>query len=363
MVHLWNMGLEESQRWMHPDTPTTEKKSITSISFNFWLTEKAREKAVTLEDGTNVPLDTVSSILSREVLQKLAGSWSSYFELKKKNDHRARPPRVMTENRFQALSWTQVSVKGDSVLLPGADGNRLEIILPVYLQKQTEGKEVTQVTLSQREGIFYLNLVVVTPLPAKVQNPTFFRAIDLGAGALAVSDSDGSEFLIPARRPDKYWMPKIAEVEARQQGVNRESNRGKRLAKARRAMHNISHAQKNSHQRKLANALVEEKVHCIVIGKGRTRLGLAQSTDGTANQHYGAQNTGYLFRLLRYIKEKAAERGVWVVELPDPKRKGHSGDVQSKFLASRELLAREMERRGVKMPQQFKRKKFAFFQG
>jgi hypothetical protein len=63
---------------------------------------------------------------------------------------------------------------------------------------------------------------------------------------------------------------------------------------------------------------VRRETVTLVVGKGRTRLGLAKTEGGTSAQHYGAQNTGYLFRQLIYLRNKTEERGIMLVELPDP---------------------------------------------
>ena len=132
--------------------------------------------------------------------------------------------------------------------------------------------------------------------------------------------------------------------------------------KARRAVFNKSGDQHISYQRKLAHALVEKKVQCIVLGKPHTRLGLAKSAEGTADQHWGAQNTGYMFRLFLYIKEKAEERGVRVIEFPDPARQGALCDPTRKFVASRALLAKGLMGTDIAAPAAFTRKSFAFKQ-
>lgn len=358
IVRLWNMALEQSEIWLND-----KSQKISNVSFNYWLTG-VRQTIVKLDDGTEVEMGAVSSDCEREILLKLAGSWQSYFQLKKNGDQRARKPRSRKEERFQAISWSSFSIRNGAIFLPASSGEKLEIRLTPYLQEKIDGKNVVHATISQNEKReFVLNLVTASPLPSVISEPKFFRAIDLGAGDVAVTDSDGSEFLIPARRPDKYWMDQIRQVEARQENRVRGSRGYERLAKARRTMHGISEDQKKDHQRKLAHALLEPKVECITIGKPKTRLGLSQSESGTSEQHYGVQNTGYMFRLLLFIKEKAQEQGVLVIELPDPKREGVVIEPESKFRATRTLLEQGMKSKNQEPPKAFVRKKFSFNQG
>jgi len=379
LTHLWNLGLAQSKQWLSDnakikrnevnigwelDVVDLKKVSITPITFFFWFTT-VKDTIFQLEDGTSVALADVSVDLARQVLKQLAGSWQSYFELRKKGDTEARPPRSKKEDFFQTMAWSSFSVFGDTVRVPGYQKKRITIKLGEYLTEQIRGREVRYLTLyrNRYNGEFNLSVVVATPAPKQIENPKFIRAIDLGAGNMAVSDSTGEEYLIPTRRPDKYWMPRIAQVEKRVGGCTKGSRAHRRRMKARRIMHEKSGNQKISYQRKLARALFTGGVQAIIIGKSKTRLGLAQSNSGTPDQHYGAQNTGYLFRQLLYIKEKAEERGIPVIEISDPKRKGDLENPEAKFFASRDLLAQGCMRFGLGAPGSFIRKVFEFDQG
>lgn len=367
LTHLWNLALAQVQVWLEHNKTVGDghkKVSITPITLNFWLTT-VKNTVFTLEDGSTVTLKDVSVDLSRQVLKMLAGGWQSYFELRKKGDTEARPPAPKKEDWFQTMAWSSFTVLENTILVPGYQKKRIRLGLGEYLASQIKGKEVAYLTLYRNRfsGEFNLSVVVKTPAPQQIENPKVIRAIDLGAGDIAVSDSSGQEYLVPARRPDKHWMPLIAQVEQRAKRCVKGSRAYKRRMFARRTMHEKSGDQKNSYQRKLARALFSGEVEAIIIGKSKTRLGLAQSEGGTPDQHYGAQNTGYLFRQLLYIKEKAKERGVPVIELPDPQRKGELDDAQNKFFASRALLALGCKKFGIDMPESFVQNDFVFNQG
>lgn len=356
MILLWNMACDEAERWIEK-----KEKAITAFSFNIWLT-KVRQ-ITRIIDEEQIDFGAISVDVSREVLRKLAGSYQSFFNLKKNNDFRAKKPRPKNPDWFQTLSWSSFSIKENKLFLPGYNGDRIEISIPDYLKEKIVGKKVVHVTIAcNKRREFELNLIVASPLPEKIADPKFFRAIDLGAGDIAVTDSDGSEFLIPSRRPDKYWMDEIRKIEGRLKKRTKGSRGSERLAKARRTIHNYAENQRISYQRKLAHALLEEKVECVVVGKPKTRLGLSRTEKGTPDQHFGSQNTGYLFRLLIFIKEKAQERGVEVIELSDPTRKGEVDNPESKFYASRDILVKTLHKRNLPIPFQFARKHFDFKQ-
>ena len=373
MVHLWNIACDQAKIWLEHNQKASAKEervNISAFSFNMWLTGVRAEKSVTLRNGEILQFSAISSDCEREVLRKLAGSYQSFFELKKKKDQRAREPRPQNPDTFMTLSWSSFAIKNGILLVPGIHGERIAIPLRTvrpdgnpanpgdHLERNIAGKKVAHATLTLREGRFQLNLITTGDLPKVIEHPRFFRAIDLGAGDIAVTDSDGSEFLIPTRRTDKYWMDQIAVIEGRQRLRTKGSRGFKRLASGRKKIHDIAGKQRTSHQRKVADAITEKKVECIILGKPRTRLGLSQSASGTPDQHYGVQNTGYMFRLLLFIKEKAEERGIPVIELPDPPRMGNLDDAQNKFFASRSLLEQGMQNSRLPIPTKFVQKKF-----
>lgn len=365
LVHLWNSALIQAEKLLE-----SKERFISAYSFNYWLTGARREK-ITLDDGTEVSLGDVSSNVEREVLRRLAGSYQSFFALKKNKDFRARKPGAKKESRFQTMSWSALKFVDGKLVVPGYKGDRIEIPLKTrthdgfsgdYLEQRIAGKDVVFATLSRnRDGDFELSLVVSEPLPAEISNPVFFRAVDLGAGNIAVTDSDGSEYLIPTRRPDKFWIDLVTAVEARQAGCKKGSRRWKRLAQARRYMHGRAGRQKDDYQKKVAHALVAAPVQCLVVGKSKTRLGLARAAQSAPAQHYGAQNTGFLFRQFLYLKHKAEECGIRFLAIPDPRRKGSIENPESKFRASRELLREGIQLAGgsaVSYPAGFERKEF-----
>lgn len=335
LVQLWNMAVEQCNNWlsMPKSIGSPMKRSITPFSLNFWLTPVRK---------SNPDIKSVPIILAREMLRRLAGGFSSYFELKKKNDSRARPPqRKDVEKSFITLTWIQgsFSIEGGVLSASIGSGQKVLFTLGEYIQGRLKDLPpeayVAQVTVSMRDGKFWANFVCNIP-KVEAKNPRHALAIDLGSGDIAITASEGSEYSIPTRRPDKRWRRQIASVEDRIKRCTKGSRSYKRRMGARRIMHNKSLHQHTDHQRKVAN-LIAGLGMTIIVGKMRTRLGLAKSS-GTPDQHWGVQNTGYAFRLLLFIKEKALEQGLPVIELPDPRRSGKLEDRRSKFQASRRLL-------------------------
>ncbi len=352
LVELWNMGIDQCNVWLALEKGNVEKKHITPISLNYWLTGVR----------SNPRFSAIIAGLEREMLRRLAGGFSSYFALLKNKDNEAKPPGKRNEGSFITLTWTSFDVTNDGIL-SASIGSKQEVkfVLGQFIMDKIKelpkGSKIAQVTVSKREGEYWANFVFNIPMPMPGPVPQKgVLAIDLGSGDIAISTSGepvGSEFLIPTRRPDKKWNKEIAVVKERVERCKKYSRSWKRRMGARRIMHRKSLNQHTDHQRKLAVWLASQRM-TIVVGKMKTRLGLSKSS-GTAEQHWGVQNTGYAFRLLIFLREKAAEYGIRLIELADPARKGDTNDPESKFTASRELLKNGCEQLKIPFPSSWKR--------
>jgi transposase len=358
LIELWNEAIAQVNTWLDLPKDSPEKRPVTHISLCYWLTE-ARKR--------NPNFASVSVVIEREMLRRLAGGFTSYFTLLKKKDKKARPPSPRDmEKSFIALTWTEKSFQVSDGLLSSSIGSKRivtfslgEYIMGV-LGKLPEGSKVAQVTVSKRDGVYWANFVCNIPTPPVIE-PEGIIAIDLGSGDIVCSCSDGREFSFPARRPDKLWRRRINSVEERVAKCKKGSRAWHRRMNARRTMHNKSQYQHTDHQRKLANWLVGLNM-TIVVGKMKTRLGLSKSS-GTPQQHWGVQNTGYSFRLLVFLREKAAERGLRLMEFPDPPRDGSLEDPTSKFNAARKLLKLGCNAVGSKYPSSFTPHNYSLPQG
>lgn len=386
---IWNLTIAELERRIGAQKAIRESgRKLTEgerkefgtnwTSISYWISPMMESNPVL---GGFMVLYFVHAI-AKEAVASLA----SHNELKfNAGDHTARRPKQKPEGSMVPITVTGVDISSDRrhLILPIKTGDDGKILIPVcdYLRGRLKGviksipgsKEVSDegefadVTVKWRHGMskWQVSVAVKYPIP-KESTSNIIRALDLGSN-IAVSDSDGNEHLIDCRRPDKYWIPKIKSVEENIGVCQKGSRRWKRRMNARRRMHKKSSDQTQDFQRKLANMLVNiadaitKGVGAIIIGKGENcgvRLGLAKSESGTAEQHWGAQNTGYLFRLITLVKNKARERGVKVIEVKDPKRIGNLEDPESKILASRQMLSGHLASLGRQNPTEWLRKPF-----
>lgn len=358
LVDLWNKAIQQIDTWLSMSKGDSNKKAITPISLNFWLTGVRSE---------NQAFGDLSVVLEREMLRRLAGGFSSYFALLKKRDYKARPPSPReVEKCFIALTWTDKCFKilGNSLSTSVGSKVKVEFTIGDYILERINslppGSKIAQVTVSKRDGKYWANFVCNIPKPVSLPTQGVI-AVDFGSGDIACSLSNGKEFLIPARRPDKKWRKEIFLVESRVSKCKKGSRAWERRMCARRIMHNKSQYQHADHQRKLANWLTSHSMN-IVVGRMKTRLGLSKS-EGTPDQHWGVQNTGYSFRLLIFLKGKADEKGLKILEFKDPARDGDLDEPNSKFSASRKLLRSACTELGLSYPETFRNTSITFPQG
>jgi hypothetical protein len=356
------IGILEKEKQISENEAILKTLGISSISLNYLLTADGEIVKKLKEEGFNIPSDLI-----RQLAAKISASYSSFFALKKNNDSRARIPGYKdAEKGIAPICWSSFKFEDGVLILSLPEKVKLNITLPAGIITRIGTAKPCYVQLLKlpqpNETRWKLDVVVSYEAPASKDKPQSIRAIDLGAGNIAVSDSSGAEYLIPTRRGEKFWMDRIAQVERRMKNRTKGSRGYISLSEARRKMHLRIRYQHNDHQRKLAHALCKD-VDCVVVGKPRTRLGMSRSKKLSPEQHHGVQNTGYMSRMMIYIKEKCTERGIIYIELPDPPRIGHINDPEVKFEASRKLLVQVLQNTGLSEPSVWTRSKLKFNQG
>lgn len=359
-VGLRNQAIEQCRKWLEMEKDNPAKKAITAFSLNYWLSA-LRSDAAPLTEGVSVA-DLLTSF-ARQVLVTVAGSWSSFFELKKRGDRVARPPRPSTWPCPVTLAWRAEDsrVSREQVEVSGRHGRKLRFPIPPYLQGKVEGKKVVYVCAYRDwQAKWWLALTAAGPAP-ELRPADRFLAVDVGAGNIALATFEGKIALVPARRPDRWARTRVPTIEKRQAGRTKGSRGYRRLAEARRELLGRSGRQEKDFQRKFACALVAE-ADVVIVGTAPVRLGLAQSPSGQPKQHYGAQNTGYLARLVQLIEIEAAEKGAQVVKLTDPIRQGPLEEPASKFAAAVKLLRQGMRQQQKEPPADFKEVRWRFKQ-
>ncbi|MCC6198779.1 transposase [Candidatus Nomurabacteria bacterium] len=259
----------------------------------------------------------------------LAKSWKSFFELNKRGDTEARPPRMKNDLFFFTLQWEKPKVVRygtDTVLLVNHKINGIEgigITLPLYVSNLLSEKSTRYVTIKRtfpfwdRRSKFEVNIVYETErvetLP--IDAHTKYAGVDLGARRIILIQ-DGMVKTWHLEKWDQYFTKQRQAIEARMATKIKGSRAHVALFDARTKLSKKWADKQKDAQRKIAYEMVQF-ADVFFVGETTIRLGLAKSEKGSKGQHRAVQNTGNLARFVRFLKEKAIERGKQVIEVPD----------------------------------------------
>ena len=311
-------------------------------AFGRWVEARKIEKGS--EKGVKIPtlFDQINLLTARregdpefagiprnwqeETLDRLNGSFQSFFQLRKNNDPHARTPRERGEGFFQVIPGRSgFGVAGDVVqFAPQVFGKgMLAFPIPEYCRDKLCEEKVKKFTLSRDEhdlrkpGRFWVSIIyeIVQPEIASVVNGEEVY-IALGASSLGVLSKEGSR-TIKLWRPDKHWKPEIEKVEtrAKSETLTKGSRKWKRLMDARRRMFALERLQQRQNHREVVKALLLHGKHFVVtdytVRSKPGKLADRKETDrgGPQGLNWAAQNTGSFLHLLMHLEEKVKEVG------------------------------------------------------
>ena len=166
--------------------------------------------------------------------------------------------------------------------------------------------EVCESLLVRKGGEFYLHVTVKKDVELKNEYASII-AIDMGARWVAVS-------VARHRSKPKFYGRKVRAVRGKYFWLRRKLGRAKKL----RAIKKIGHKERrlvNDELHKIAKDIVEEaERHDAIIAIG--------DLSGVRKNHNGKKanrkvNSMPFYRLKEYIKYKALERGILVIEVPE----------------------------------------------
>ena len=311
-------------------------------AFALWIEARKVEKGS--EKGIKIPtlFDQINLLTARregdaafggiprnwqeETLDRLNGSFQSFFQLRKNNDPHARTPRERGEGFFQVIPGRSgFGVSDDMVqFAPQVFGKGvLAFPIPEYCRRKLREGKVKKFTLSRDEhdlrkpGRFWVSIVY------ELEQPEIASMIDgeevylaLGASSLGVLSKDGAH-TVKLWRPDKHWKPKIEALETRQksESVTKGSRKWKRLMDARKRMFELERLQQRQNHREVVKALLRHGKHFVVtdytVRSKPGKLADRKETDrgGPQGLNWAAQNTGSFLHLIMHLEEKVKEVG------------------------------------------------------
>lgn len=260
----------------------------------------------------------------------LAKSWKSFFELSKRGDKEARPPRMKNDLFFFTLQWEKPRVaneRGSTCLFVNhnIDGaGKVFLPMPPYVSALLADKKLRYVTVKRtypfydRRSKFEVNIVYETSLAEQcpITENTRYAGVDIGSRRITLVCEAGNvvkTWHLP--KWDQYFTKQRQSIEERMGTKTKGSRAWMALYDARTKLSKKWADKQKDLQRKIAREMVGY-ADLFFVGETAVRLGLARS-EGTKGQHRAVQNTGNLSRFIRFLKEKAAECGKRVVEVPD----------------------------------------------
>ncbi|WP_292484323.1 transposase [Methanohalobium sp.] len=129
--------------------------------------------------------------------------------------------------------------------------------------------------------------------------------MDMGVSKHTMVDSDGNLSEIINKRPDKYWEPKVQQIQSRLDHCKRYSKKWYRLKRnLNRMKQKYSNQLKDFQHKKTRNIIDNIEANVILIGDLSTKL-MASSEKGDKKSdkstHRSTHNSGHIGRFAQFL--------------------------------------------------------------
>lgn len=262
-----------------------------------------------------------------ETLDRLDGSFKSFFALVKNGDFDARPPRERGQNFFQVIPGRSgFAVKGGFIeFAPNSFGRgALRFKVPKYQQDLIATGTPKKFVIARdtadlsKESEWSISVVYEIPQPemlSREADKVVYLA--LGASSVGVIAGTTTELTIPFWRPDKHWKGKVGEIEERIKKSNlvKGSCAWRRLIGARKKVFGLMRKQQRQNHREIVAKLLRIGKHFTVTDyvvrskKGKLADGHDIGRGGRLGLNWAAQNTGSFLDFVTHLEEKVREVG------------------------------------------------------
>ncbi|MDA0524674.1 RNA-guided endonuclease InsQ/TnpB family protein [Methanococcoides alaskense] len=354
--------------------PTLEQETVLwSLSekcrliYNFGLTErrevyKNKSKISYIKQQNDLPKTKqtypeytwVYSKVLQGTLKCLDNDYRSFFNLKKNGDKKARSPGFKGKHYFTTMLYNQsgfeISDSNGHVVVRKSMDTRikqpistytehdqlyidlshkhpskipLKFELPVELLDKRIFKHavtIDQVNVYQKDNKFYISITYGVPSIQFNNNDTYL-AIDIGVSKQTMVDTDGNFTELINRRPDKYWEPKVQQVQSRRDHCLKNSRKWNLLHGNLKKMKRKSSDQLKDNQHKITKRIIENNdAKVIIVGKLDVK-GMASSKpdDKKYNKsvHRGTHNSGHMGRFAQFLTYKAEQAGKRIIRIDE----------------------------------------------
>ncbi|MFX1486781.1 MAG: RNA-guided endonuclease InsQ/TnpB family protein [Promethearchaeota archaeon] len=265
----------------------------------------------------------VHSKVLQSVLRILDADYASFSALRKNGHTMARHPCFKGKKYFTTMIYNQSGFKIDHGKISFShnyDGVSLEFVIPEKFSFIKDA-EVKQIAIFKKREKYFVGITYEVKAPTYADNGRY-QAIDLGITNIVTAVNSVGKFLVVKnRRPDKYWNPRIAKVQARRDRCKKYSRRWNLFNSIKRRYEWKRDNQVRDFQHKFSKKLVENtRANTIIVGdlevktmpKSNTvpkpiRKGLNRAT----------QNTGAMGRFVQFLAYKAMKVGKRIIEFDE----------------------------------------------
>lgn len=134
-------------------------------------------------------------------------------------------------------------------------------------------------------------------------------------------DTDGNFTELINRRPDKYWEPKVQQIQSRWDHCLKNSRKWKLLHGNLGRMKHKSSDQLRDNQHKITKHIIENNdAGVIIIGKlDVKRMASSKPDDKKYNRstHRGTHNSGHMGRFAQFLTYKAEQAGKRIIRIDE----------------------------------------------
>jgi putative transposase len=264
----------------------------------------------------------VYSKVLQYTLRSLAADYKAFFALRKNGHADARPPRFKGKQYFTTMVYNQSGFKLEHGKISFSHNyNDLPLEFAISDKFSFDDKKVKQVAISAKNKRYFATIAYEVKEPRYVDNGRY-QAIDLGVTNIVTAvNSQGKFLVVKNQRPDKYWNPKIARIQARRDMCKKYSRRWKFFNRIKRKYERKRDVQLKDFQHKLSRKLVENtKANTLIVGELAVKM-MAQSKNVTKAMKPGlnraTQNTGTLGRFVQFLTYKSKRVGKRLIEFDE----------------------------------------------
>ena len=271
--------------------------------------------------------EQVYSKVLQSTLQKLDGSYDSFYKLQKGGDKSARPPSYRGKEYFFTMNYNQSGFKIENDKIKFSQFYNEDVNLEFDINLSVKLGTVKQVELFEDDNNkYYVSITHEVRTPEHVDNE-FYQAWDLGVIKQTAVNTDGKFIEMKNIRPDIYWRIGISRLQSRRDHCKKRDGRKKnckissknwsRFNNLKRKCEIKCSNQIKDFQHKTSKKIVTNtKANIILVGDLSVKS-MAQSDQSNHNLNKSTQGTGYLSRFTQLLTYKAEKIGKKVIKVDE----------------------------------------------